>query len=160
VATHLSAALAGLAFGAWIVLSGAERANLSNELVAAHVRSLMSGKPIDVASGDPHQIGPWFAGKVDFAPQVRDLAAQGFPLAGARVDYFRGRTVAVLVFRRRAHMIDVFVMPHRVMLGGGSDWRRNGYNIERWSSGEFDFWAISDLNDRELGEFAKLLRGP
>jgi anti-sigma factor RsiW len=159
VATHVAAVLVGLALGAWIIFAAAERMNLSNELVAAHVRSLMSGSPIDVASSDTHQVGPWFAGKIDFAPRVVDLTTQGFPLIGGRVDYFQGRTVAVMVFRRHAHTINVFVMPHTAALGGGIDWSRDGYNIVHWNDGEFDSWAISDLNAQELDAFAKLLRG-
>jgi anti-sigma factor RsiW len=159
-ASHLAAALAGLMLGSWLVISEAERTSLSSELVAAHVRSLMSGHPADVASSDTHQVGPWFAGKVDFAPPVRDFTAQGFPLAGARVDYFQGSRAAVMVYRRRAHLIDVFVMPHSGLPREATDWRRNGYNIVRWSDGEFESWAISDLNADELGAFAKLLGAP
>ena len=119
-------ALIGLAAGYWILLGAVQSDSLSRELVAAHVRSLMAAQPFDVASGDPHRVGPWFAGKLDFAPKVRDLAAQGFPLVGGRVDYFDGRRVAAIVFRRRDQEL-----------------RRNGYNIESWSDGEYDFWAVS-----------------
>lgn len=157
-ASHVAAALAGVALGSWVVLSDVERTSLSNELVSAHVRSLMSGRPTDVASSDKHQVAPWFAGKVDFAPKVVDLTAQDFPLVGARVDYFQGSRAAVMVYRHRAHMIDVFVRPLTGQPRGATDLRRNGYNIVRWSDGEFEFWAISDLNVEELGEFAKLLR--
>jgi anti-sigma factor RsiW len=156
--SHVAAALVGVVLGSWIVLSDAERTSLSNELVSAHVRSLMSGRPTDVASSDKHQVGPWFAGRVDFAPKVVDLTAQDFPLIGARVDYFQGSRAAVMVYRHRAHMIDVFVRPQSGVLRGTADWRRSGYNIVHWSDGEFEFWAISDLNAEELGEFAKLLR--
>ena len=150
-------ALIGLAAGYWILLGAVQSDSLSRELVAAHVRSLMAAQPFDVASGDPHRVGPWFAGKLDFAPKVRDLAAQGFPLVGGRVDYFDGRRVAAIVFRRRDHVINVFIMPH----GNGpmrhEELRRNGYNIESWSDGEYDFWAVSDLNRDELDMLTKLL---
>ena len=150
-------ALIGLAAGYWILLGAVQSDSLSRELVAAHVRSLMAAQPFDVASGDPHRVGPWFAGKLDFAPKVRDLAAQGFPLVGGRVDYFDGRRVAAIVFRRRDHVINVFIMPH----GNGpmrhEELRRNGYNIESWSDGEYDFWAVSDLNRDELDVLTKLL---
>jgi anti-sigma factor RsiW len=127
LASHLAAALIGLAAGYWILLSADQSDSQSRELVAAHVRSLMAAQPFDVASGDPHRVGPWFAGKLDFAPKVRDLAAQGFPLVGGRVDYF------------------------------DEELRRNGYNIESWSDGEYDFWAVSDLNRDELDMLTKLL---
>ena len=130
LASHLAAALIGLAAGYWILLGAGQSDSLSRELVAAHVRSLMAAQPIDVASGDPHRVGPWFAGKLDFAPKVRDLAAQGFPLVGGRVDYFDGRRVAAIVFRRRDHVINVFIMPHASGPTRHEELRRNGYNIE------------------------------
>jgi anti-sigma factor RsiW len=157
VASHLAAALIGLAAGYWILLGADQSDSLSRELVAAHVRSLMAAQPIDVASGDPHRVGPWFAGRLDFAPKVRDLAAQGFPLVGGRVDYFDGRRVAAVVFRRRDHVINVFIMPHASGPMRHDELRRNGYNIESWSDGEYDFWAVSDLNRDELDMLTKLL---
>lgn len=150
-------ALIGLAAGYWILLGAVQSDSLSRELVAAHVRSLMAAQPFDVASGDPHRVGPWFAGKLDFAPKVRDLAAQGFPLVGGRVDYFDGRRVAAIVFRRRDHVINVFIMPHASGPMRHEELRRNGYNIESWSDGEYDFWAVSDLNRDELDMLTKLL---
>ena len=116
IATHLSAVLIGLGIGYWIVVASSQREGQTRELLAAHVRSLMHEQPTDITSGDPHRVAPWFAGKLDFAPKVKDLTAQGFPLQGARVDYFQGRRVAVMVFRRRAHLINVFVVPN----AGGS----------------------------------------
>lgn len=150
-------ALIGLAAGYSILLGAVQSDSLSRELVAAHVRSLMAAQPFDVASGDPHRVGPWFAGKLDFAPKVRDLAAQGFPLVGGRVDYFDGRRVAAIVFRRRDHVINVFIRPHASGPMRHEELRRNGYNIESWSDGEYDFWAVSDLNRDELDVLTKLL---
>ncbi len=150
-------ALIGLAAGYWILLGAVQSDSLSRELVAAHVRSLMAAQPFDVASADPHRVGPWFAGKLDFAPKVRDLAAQGFPLVGGRVDYFDGRRVAAIVFRRRDHVINVFIRPHASGPMRHEELRRNGYNIESWSDGEYDFWAVSDLNRDELDVLTKLL---
>jgi anti-sigma factor RsiW len=96
LASHLAAALIGLAAGHWILLGAGQSDSLSRELVAAHVRSLMAAQPIDVASGDPHRVGPWFAGKLDFAPKVRDLAAQGFPWSVA------GSTISMAAEWRRS----------------------------------------------------------
>ena len=73
----------------------------------------MAAQPFDVASGDPHSVGPWFAGKLDFAPKVRDLAAQGFPVVGGRVDYFDGRRVAAIVFRDVRLDFAITPLPHR-----------------------------------------------
>jgi anti-sigma factor RsiW len=124
-------ALIGLAAGYWILLGAVQSDSLSRELVAAHVRSLMAAQPFDVASGDPHRVGPWFAGKLDFAPKVRDLAAQGFLLVGGRVDYFDGRRVAAIVFRRRDHVINVFIRPHASGPMRHEELRRNGRELER-----------------------------
>ena len=90
IATHLSAVLIGLGIGYWIVVASSQREGQTRELLAAHVRSLMHEQPTDITSGDPHRVAPWFAGKLDFAPKVKDLTAQGFPLQGARVRLFSG----------------------------------------------------------------------
>jgi anti-sigma factor RsiW len=156
-ATHAAALLLGFAVGAGLLLTTARFETETEALLAAHVRSLMAERPVDVASADPHSVGPWFAGKLDFAPKVRDFAKEDFPLVGGRVDYFDGKRVAVLVYRRRDHLINVFVRPHRPGLRLAHDVRRNGYNIESWSDGEYDFWAVSDLNRGELTALAKLL---
>jgi anti-sigma factor RsiW len=160
VATHLSAAVAGLAAAYLIFVPNMQLVGLTQELVAAHVRSLMSPSSIDVASSDTHQVGPWFAGKLDFAPKVRNFSEQGFPLLGGRVDYFNGRKVGVLVYRHRLHTINVFVMPHVSRHEPSNELRQNGYNIARFSDGEFDYWAISDLNADELGVLGELLAKP
>ncbi len=127
------------------------------EVVAAHIRGLQPGHLTDVESSDQHTVKPWFNGRLDFSPPVRDLAAQGFPLIGGRLDVLENHPVAVLVYRRDKHLIDVFIAPGQRQPPGGED---NGYNVISWAQGGMTFQAISDLNSRELGQFTQLLRAP
>lgn len=145
--------------GTWKVASDrAAATSLTEELLAAHVRSLMPGHLTDVASTDQHTVKPWFDGRLDFSPPVADEAARGFPLLGARLDYVGGRPVAALVYGRRLHRINVFVWPDRGGSGGVGRAERNGYYLERWSLDGMRFWAVSDLNRPELEGFVRLLQ--
>jgi anti-sigma factor RsiW len=111
-----------------------------------------------VASGDPHTVKPWFAGRIDFAAEVEDLAGKGFDLIGARLDYLQQRPAAALVYRRREHVINLFVLPATSMPEAAADpLTRHGYHIVQWRRGDLAFCAISDLNTRELEDFARLL---
>jgi len=130
---------------------GAPADSLANALVDSHVRALLSGRTYDVASSDRHTVKPWFNGRLDYAPPVYDLAAHGFPLVGARLDHVAGRTVAVLVYRRNQHPIDVFVLPEdTARLGSARPLLREGYVLESWSAGEMRLWAVSDTGIPEL----------
>ena len=94
---------------------------------------------------------PWFAGRVDFSPPVVDLADRGFPLVGGRVDYVGGRVVAVLIYRRNGHLINVFVWPEASP--SHAAFEREGYSMLNWWQAGLTFWAVSDLNPVELAEF-------
>src|SRR5262245_33092116 len=93
----------------WVIASTGRVDRLHQEIVAAHIRSLLQDSPIQVASSDSHAVKPWFAGRVDFAPDVKDLTAEGFPLVGGRLDYVHDRRVGALVYRRRLHVVNVFM---------------------------------------------------
>lgn len=130
--------------------------DLTGELVASHVRALQPGHLEDVISTDRHTVKPWFDGRLDFAPPVRDLAAVGFPLKGARLDYVDGRTVAALVYQRDKHIIDLFVWPAAKGPGGmPRTTERHGYNVVHWNWNGMSFWAVSDVELGQLLDFEK-----
>jgi len=130
---------------------------LLNDAVAGHVRSLMAGHLTDVASSDQHTVKPWFDGKVDFAPEVKDYANEGFLLVGGRLDYLDGRAVAALVYRRNKHFINVFVWPSASTGGGRSAVETlRGYSLISREAGGLHYCLVSDLNPAELAELAAL----
>ena len=143
----------------WSGQQGSAQASLEQELLSGHLRSLQVSHLADVASSDQHTVKPWFTGKLDYAPPVLDLASQGFPLVGGRLDLLQGQPTAALVYRRRQHTVNVFVRP---ALGQGSPdlsaSRRQGFNIVGWRSADMQFWAVSDLGPDELKQLALALR--
>ena len=134
------------------------RQPLLDELVSGHVRSLMVDHLVDVTSSDQHTVRPWFNGKIDFAPPVADFAASGFPLVGGRVDYIGGRPVAALVYRHDRHLVNVFIWPAGGAPAGQQEFSSQGYHLVRWNDADLEYWAVSDLNARELAVLAALLR--
>ena len=155
-ASHIGVALAGGLITYAVMGETFSRAFEAQDLVAAHVRALMSGALTQVASSDTHTVRPWFAGKLDFAPDARSF--EGFPLVGARVDYVGGRNVAALVYTHQKHVIDVFVSPSTSFDDTGlTRSTRNGYTILSWRVGDLRYRAISDLNAQELEALAHQL---
>ena len=134
-----------------------ERA-LASEVLTSHVRSLMPGHVVDVASNDQHNVKPWFNGRLALSPPVPRLDSLNFRLIGGRLDYLDGHPVAVVVYGRRQHLINVYAWPQP-----GTDTRESsrssqGYNIVSWRGGDVEFWVVSDLNGKELAEFVRYYR--
>ena len=138
------------------VVRNDQEQTVANEVVSAHLRSLQAGHLMDVETSDQHTVKPWFNGKVDVAPPVIDLTAQGFTLLGGRLDYIDGEPVASIVYRRRKHVINLFVARR---LGpkpaGVRSETIQGYNVRHWSDKGLDFWAVSDIDAGELDEFGQ-----
>lgn len=136
-----------------LVRSHTPPAAVTAELVDAHIRSLQLGHIMDVPSTDQHTVKPWFDGKVDFIPPVADYSAQGFTLIGGRLDVIDGHTVAVVVYSRAKHMVNLFVWPTRVgrSLPDGSG-SREGYNWILWHNGDMTLCIVSDTAPASLGQ--------
>ena len=139
-----------------IVLRHDDMERIQSEVVSAHLRSLQAGHLTDVVSTDQHTVKPWFNGKLDVAPPVVDLTAQGFTLIGGRLDYVDARPIGAIVYKRRSHVINLFVAQT------ASTERRapkteslQGFNIRRWSERGLNYWAVSDIAKDELAEFVE-----
>jgi len=139
-----------------IMLRNDDEQRIISGIVSAHLRSLQAGHLTDVLSTDQHTVKPWFNGKIDVAPPVIDLTAQGFTLIGGRLDYVDARPIGAVVYRRRQHIINLFVAQTASME------RRaprtdvfQGYNVRYWSDRGLNFWAVSDIGADELAEFSE-----
>jgi anti-sigma factor RsiW len=139
-----------------MVMRGDDERRVLGEVVSAHLRSLQAQHLTDVQSSDQHTVKPWFNGRLDVAPPVIELTAQGFTLLGGRLDYADAKPVAAIVYRRRVHVINLFCAP-----APGSAKRAarmqslHGFNVRSWSENGLDLWAVSDINTEELAEFGE-----
>jgi anti-sigma factor RsiW len=149
-----AAAAAMLAFVTWVPTL---RSPLIDDVVSAHVRSLMSAHPIDVVSTDRHTVKPWFAGHTDVSPVVADFDARGYKLIGGRVDYLNHQRAAVVVYQHGAHVINVFswAASQRTLPEGATV---DGYHLIFWKAGDIQYCAVSDTAPGELLQLGRLLQ--
>jgi anti-sigma factor RsiW len=137
------------------VIPNKQGQEISDDLLSAHLRSLQGNHLLDVVTSDQHTVKPWFNGRLDVAPPVIDLTAQGFTLLGGRLDYLAGEPVAAIVYQRRKHVINLFIARHSAKLAGAASESMQGYNIRHWTENGLDLWAVSDLSGGELDEFVE-----
>lgn len=163
---NFRSAAAGFAMGALctvfsigLYLNAGSDDNLGEELVNSHVRAMLTNHLTDVVSSDRHTVKPWFSTHLDFSPPVWNERPADFPLIGGRVDYLHGRAVAALVYKRNAHVINVFVWPESgIPYLRSSTHSRNGYQSLRWTDAGMQFWAVSDVSAEELLRFREMNR--
>ena len=155
-----AASFAAVALVTWVVALGTMRPNederITQEMLASHVRATLTNRFYDVASSDQHTVKPWLSARLAFSPPVADLSPSGFELVGGRLDYIGAQPVAVLVYKRRQHLIDVFVWPVEAQKAEQT-LAHDGFNIEHFAKNGMSFWLVSDLNRNELDDFARLL---
>jgi anti-sigma factor RsiW len=143
----------------WVALRPMSDDRIAEAVVDSHMRSLLAPEPADVTSSERHMVKPWFNSRIAQSPQVVELAKEGFPLVGGRVDVVDTSPVATLVYGRRLHLISLSAMPTANSVPVLSPRRSvKGYNLVQWTQDGVDYWAVSDLNATELDTFARLFR--
>jgi len=149
--------VAGGAIAAAVMLAIVPRGapGLADQVFAGHLRALEPGHLEDVVSTDQHTVKPWFDGKLDFAPPVKNLAAEGFPLLGGRLDYLAGRRVAAMVYGRAKHVIDLYAWPEPGANAAPTVLERDGYTLIRWRQNGMALWAVSDVERSGLEDFVR-----
>jgi anti-sigma factor RsiW len=141
---------------AWFYLQqphGGNTSQLADDIVSSHLRSLQPQHLMDVVSTDQHTVKPWFAGKLDFSPRVKDLADEGFPLIGGRLDALDGHAVAALVYKRRLHVINLYQWPSTSAATATVVTQWHGYTVIRWTAGNMSYVAVSDVSEADLRQF-------
>lgn len=149
-----------LGSGLTLLVSGRGRADptIAAQILSSHVRSLIPDHLTDIRSSDQHNVKPWFNGRLDYSPSVPRFEEQGYPLVGGRVDYIGSRSVAVVVYGRRQHLINVYSWPAAGGDEAVSSAVSNGYTMLHWRTGGIQQWVVSDLNAAELRGFVDLLQ--
>lgn len=159
MAASLLAAMILSSTTTWLALRTSASSAILTELVDGHMRALAAPQPTDVTSSDRHTVKPWFVAKIPQSPKVIDLAGEGFPLVGGRIDVIERTPVPTLVYGRRRHLISVTALPSSNAGPLPATLKPvNGFNVISWTAGETTYWAISDLSATELDSFARLFK--
>src|SRR3984893_8819523 len=143
--------------GTFLMLGDRQGDAIASQAIDSHLRSLLGTHLTDVASSDQHTVKPWFAGRSELSPPAVDLSPEGFPLVGGRLDLIAGKTVPALVYKRREHVINVFVLPASKD-DLGKTLTRQGYTLRHWNEGDLGFWAVTDAAPSELTDFERVFR--
>jgi anti-sigma factor RsiW len=153
------AVTACVASGSTFLTTGPRPADIvADAVVSGHIRALMAPQPTDVVSSDRHTVKPWFNGRIPEAPRVVDLAPDGFPLVGGRLDIVGRTPVPTLVYRHRLHLISLVAAPATELDPVQAPRVVGGYNLVHWRDAGVSYWAVSDLALAELDEFTRLFR--
>jgi anti-sigma factor RsiW len=131
---------------------------LAREAISDHVRSLQVNHLMDIASTDQHTVKPWFAGKLDYSPQVIDLSPSGYPLVGGRLDVLDHRNVAAIIYQRRKHFINLFIWPADKSSLDKTFYEEDGYHVLEWTKSGMNYLAVSELGEKELREFTTMIQ--
>jgi len=135
-----------------------ENPELVQDAVSNHVRSLQVNHLMDVASTDQHTVKPWFAGKLDYSPQVIDLGPSGYPLIGGRLDVLDHRNVAAIIYQRRKHYVNLFIWPSSARPLSDRLYDQNGYHVLGWTKSGMNYLVVSELGEKELREFVGMIQ--
>ena len=130
---------------------------IAAEILDSHLRALQPGHSFDVESSDQHTVKPWFQGKTDFSPPVPDLTNDGFILVGGRVEVIHQQPAAAIVYRRRQHVISLYVSPWIAAETKPTLQDLGGYHLLHWSHNGMSYWAVSDVASADLRDFANLI---
>ena len=162
MAMAASFAVLGLAVGSGLtsLRTPAGSGDVAQHLVSDFARAEIAGQPFDVASSDRHTVKPWLANRTTVSGTIVDLAPEGFPLVGGRVTIVDRVPTPTLVYRHNEHVVAVTELPVDAKAAretGGIE-TIDGYHVARWSDANLAYVAVSDMDEKALGEFVEAFR--
>ena len=156
----LAGALAGVALTVAVLHGGRSDDAMLNAVIGGHLRSMMADHLTDVATSDRHTVKPWLSARLDVSPPVPELAAEGYPLVGGRMDYIDGHRAAAIVYRYEKHVINLFAWKTTEPGNSGFHLRESdGFNVISWRADGVAYHAVSDVEADKLMRFAQLVGG-